>query len=160
MAAAEAKKTVSGAIAAPLVTEKPTGDPSGLPEVPVGGPFVSPIHVVAGAGYGQSWAANAHIHAPDAWLKSIRFLVEECGADVNLRDAKGYTALHHAASRGDTEAVQYLIDQGADVMVVSRKGETTVDMANSPYERIPPYPETIALLESYGAINNHNCVSC
>ena len=160
IAAAEAKKTVSGAIAAPLVTEKPTGDPSGLPEVSVGGPFVSPIHVVAGAGYGQSWAANAHIHAPEAWLKSIRFLVEECEADVNLRDAKGYTALHHAASRGDTEAVQYLIDQGADVMVVSRKGETTVDMANSPYERIPPYPATIALLESYGAINNHNCVSC
>lgn len=160
IAAAEAKKTVSGAIAAPVVKEKPSGDPSGLPEVPVGGPFVSPIHVVSGAGYGQSWAANAHIHAPGAWLESIRFLVEECGADVNLRDAKGYTALHHAASRGDTEAVQYLIDRGADVMVVSRKGETTVDMANSPYERIPPYPETIALLESYGAINNHNCVSC
>ena len=160
IAAAESKKTVSGRIAAPLVTEKPSGDPSGLPEVPVGGPFVSPIHVVAGAGYGQSWAANAHIHAPDAWLESIRFLVEECGADVNLRDAKGYTALHHAASRGDTEAVQYLIDRGADVMLVSRKGETTVDMANSPYERIPPYPETIALLESYGAINNNNCISC
>lgn len=135
-------------------------DPSGVPEVPVGGAFVSPIHVVAGAGYGQSWAANAHIHAPDAWLESIRFLVEECSADVNLRDANAYTALHHAASRGDTKAVQYLIDHGADVMVVSRKGETTVDMANSPYERIPPYPETIALLERYGAINNHHCVSC
>jgi ankyrin repeat protein len=160
IAAAEAQKTVGGAIAAPLATEEPSVDPSGMPEVPVGGPFVSPIHVVAGAGYGQSWAANAHIHAPDAWLQSIRFLVEECGADVNLRDARGYTALHHAASRGDTEAVQYLIDRGADVMVVSRKGETTVDMANSPYERIPPYPETIALLERYGAINNHNCVSC
>jgi ankyrin repeat protein len=160
----DAKKTVTGSIAAPAVAPAPenddASDPSGLPPVPVGGPFVSPVHVVAGAGYGQSWAANAHIHAPDAWMKSIRFLVEECGADVNLRDARGYTPLHHAASRGDTAAVQYLIDQGADVMVVSRKGETTVDMANSPYERIPPYPETIALLESYGAINNHNCVSC
>jgi ankyrin repeat protein len=160
----DAKKTVTGSIAEPAVASAPkdgdASDPSGLPPVPVGGPFVSPVHVVAGAGYGQSWAANAHIHAPDAWMKSIRFLVEECGADVNLRDARGYTSLHHAASRGDTAAVQYLIDRGADVMVVSRKGETTVDMANSPYERIPPYPETIALLESYGAINNHNCVSC
>lgn len=159
----DAKKTVTSAVAAPTAAKtepEEDTDPSGIPEVPVGGPFVSPIHVVAGAGYGQSWAANAHIHAPGAWLAALRFLVEECGADVNLRDAKAYTPLHHAASRGDTEAVQYLIDQGADVMVVSRKGETTVDMANSPYQRIPPYPETIALLESYGAINNHNCVSC
>mgnify|MGYP001823160710 CR=1 FL=1 len=158
IAAADAKKTLSGAaLARPPA---PNTDPSGLAPVPVGGPFIAPIHVVAGAGYGQSWAANAHIHAPGAWLDAIRFLVEECDADVNLRDARGYAPLHHAASRGDTEAVQYLIDRGADVMVVSRKGETTVDMANSPYERIPPYPETIALLESYGAINNHNCISC
>jgi len=159
----DAKKTTSGAILA-ATAEKPAedddGDKSGIPPVPVGGPMISPIHVVAGAGYGQSWAANAHVHAPDAWMAALRFLVEECGADVNLRDANAYTPLHHAASRGDTEAVQYLIDKGADVMVVSRKGETTVDMANSPYQRIPPYPETIALLESYGAINNHNCVSC
>ncbi len=159
----DANIAVPGAVAATAVTRKDIDndmDPSGLPKVPVGGPFVSPVHVVSGAGYGQSWAANAHIHAPAAWLKAIRFLVEECAADVNLRDAKGYTPLHHAASRGDTEAVQYLIEQGADVMVISRKGETTIDMANSPYQRIPPYPETIALLESYGAINNHNCVSC
>ncbi len=90
----------------------------------------------------------------------MRYLVEECGADVNLRDANGYTALHHAASRGDNEVVQYLIDRGADVMVISRKGETTVDMANGPIQRVSPFPDTIALLESYGAINNNNCVSC
>lgn len=161
VAAADAKKTTSGGLAVPAVVKPKTDeDPSGTPPVPVGGPMIAPIHIVAGAGYGQSWAANAHIHAPGAWMAAIRFLVEECGADVNLRDANAYTPLHHAASRGDTEAVQYLIDKGADVMVVSRKGETTVDMANSPYQRIPPYPETIALLESYGAINNHNCVSC
>ena len=161
VAAGDAKITTTGGIATPAAAKpKKDVDPSGIPAVPVGGPMISPIHVVSGAGYGQSWAANAHIHAPGAWMSAIRFLVEECDADVNLRDANAYTPLHHAASRGDTEAVQYLIDQVADVMVVSRKGETTVDMANSPYQRIPPYPETIALLESYGAINNHNCVSC
>lgn len=159
----DAKKTATGGLAAPVASaaqDEDNEDPSGIPPVPVGGPLIAPVHVVAGAGYGQSWAANAHIHAPGAWLAALRFLVEECDADVNLRDANAYTPLHHAASRGDTEAVQYLIDKGADVMVVSRKGETTVDMANSPYQRIPPYPETIELLESYGAINNHNCVSC
>lgn len=155
--ASDAKVAESGAAATP---NEENEDQSGLPEVPVGGDFVSPIHLAAGAGYGQWFAGNAHQYAADSWLPTVRFLVEECGADVNLRDANGYSPLHHAASRGDDEVVQYLIDQGADVMVVSRKGQTTVDMANGPIQRLSPFPETIALLESYGAINNHNCVSC
>jgi hypothetical protein len=35
-----------------------------------------------------------------------------------------------------------------------------VDMANGPRQRVQPFPETIALLEGLGAINNHNCQSC
>lgn len=135
-------------------------DYSGIPEVPVGGPYIYPIHAASGAGYGQWFAGNAHQHVPDNWLAAVRFLIEECGANVNIRDANGYTPLHHAASRGDNEVVQYLIDKGADVTVVSRKGQTTADMANGPIERVPPYPETIELLVSYGAKNNHNCNSC
>ena len=135
-------------------------DHSGVPPVPVGGPNLSPLHAAAGAGYGQSFAGNAHRHVPDNWLAAVRFLVEEAGIDVNLRDAAAYTALHHAASRGDNEVVRYLVDQGADVTVVSRRGQTTADMANGPVQRVPPYPETIALLVSLGAKNNGNCVSC
>ncbi len=56
--------------------------------------------------------------------------------------------------------ILYMVARGADPMVVSRKGETTVDMANGPVQRVQPYPEAIALLESLGAVNNHNCVSC
>ena len=135
-------------------------DHSGVPPVAVGGPFIYPIHVAAGAGYGQYFASNAHRHAPDKWLEAVKFLVEECGADVNLRDANAYTPLHHAASRGDNEMIEYLISKGADVMAVSRKGQTTVDMANGPIQRVQPFPETIALLESFGAKNNDNCMSC
>lgn len=135
-------------------------DLSGLPPVEVGGPFVYPLHVAAGAGYGQSFAANAHRHAPGGWLPAVRFLVEECGADVNLRDANGYSAVHHAAARGDNEMIQYLVEQGADVTFVSRKGQTTADMANGPIQRVPPYPETIELLVTLGAVNNNNCISC
>ena len=93
-------------------------------------------------------------------MPAVKFLVEECGADVNTRDANGYTALHHAASRGDNELVTYLVENGADVTVVSRKGQTTADMANGPIQRLSPFPETIDLLVDYGAINNNNCVSC
>ncbi len=135
-------------------------DPSGLPPVPVGGPAVYPIHAASGAGYGQGYAANAHRHVPDGWLPAVRYLVEELGADVNVRDMNGYSAVHHAAARGDNELILYLVEQGADVTTVSRRGQTTVDMANGPVQRIQPFPETIALLESLGAKNNHNCVSC
>ncbi len=135
-------------------------DASGLPPVPVGGPAVHPIHAASGVGYGQGFAGNAHRHVPDGWLPAVRFLVEETGADVNARDHDGYSPLHHAAARGDNELIRYLVDQGADVGAVSRGGQTTADMANGPVQRIQPFPEALALLESLGAVNNHNCVSC
>ena len=93
----------------------------------------------------------------------MRSLVEELGADVNARDHEGYNAVHHAATRGDNEVIRFLVDHGADVTAVSRFGQTTVDMANSPNQqagggnRLRPFAETIALLEGLGAINNHNC---
>ena len=80
--------------------------------------------------------------------------------DVNQRDHNGYTAMHHAAARGDDELIRYLVEQGGDVMVIARGGQTTVDMANGPVQRISPFPSTIELLESLGAVNNHNCVAC
>jgi ankyrin repeat protein len=135
-------------------------DTSGLDPVPIGGPGVYPIHAASGVGYGEGFAANSHSHAPDSWLPAVRYLVEEHGADVNARDLNGYAPLHHAAARGDNELIEYLVSKGADVMVVSRRGETTVDMANGPRQRVNPFPETIALLESLGAVNNHNCQSC
>jgi ankyrin repeat protein len=135
-------------------------DRSGLPPIPWGGPAVFPIHAASGVGYGLGFAGNTHRHVPDGWLPAVRFLVEELGADVNARDHNGYTPLHHAASRGDNELIKYLVSKGADPKAVSRTGQTTVDMANGPVQRVQPYPDTIKLLESLGATNNHRCVSC
>jgi len=119
-----------------------------------------PIHAAAGAGYGNGFAGNSHRHAPDGWLPAMKYLVEELHADVNARDAQGYTPLHHAAARGDNEMILYLVSKGADVKAVSKNGKTTVDMANGPVQRLSPIPETIALLEKLGAKNQHRCVSC
>ena len=135
-------------------------DPSGLPPVEPGGAGVWPIHAASGVGYGEGFESNAHRHVPGGWFPSVRYLVEEVGVDVDARDHEGYTAVHHAAARGDTELVRYLVEQGADVTVVSRRGQTTADMANGPYQRTLPFPETLALLEGLGAVNNDSCVSC
>jgi ankyrin repeat protein len=137
-----------------------TQDVSGLPPVPVGGPAVTALHAATGVGYAEGFAANSHRISPGGWMRAVRYLVEDLGADVNERDHEGNTALHHAAARGDNEMILYLVSKGADVMAVNRAGETTVDMANGPVERTQPFPETIALLEKMGAKNNHRCKSC
>jgi uncharacterized protein len=135
-------------------------DKTGLPLLPAGGPHVPPFHAASGVGYGTSRVAQQHRHVPDGWMRAAKYFLEELGVDVNIRDADGFTALHHAAARGDNETIKYLIGRGADVMAVNRAGQTTVDMANSPEQRTQPFPETIALLEGLGAKNNNNCRAC
>jgi uncharacterized protein len=135
-------------------------DKSGMPPVPWGGPAVAPVHAASGVGYGLGFAGNTHRHVPDGWVPAVKFLVEELGADVNARDHNGYTPMHHAASRGDNDLIRYLVSKGGDPKAVARSGQTTIDMANGPVQRIQPFPETIALLESLGAVNNHRCISC
>ncbi len=141
-------------------TPKRPNDPSGLNAVPAGGPHVPPFHAASGVGYGTSRVAQQHRHVPDGWMPAAKYFVEELHVDINVRDADGFTALHHAAARGDNEVIMYLVKHGADVMAVARSGQTTVDMANSPEQRTQPFPETIALLEGMGAKNNHKCQAC
>ncbi len=136
-------------------------DTSGLPPVPVGAPGTWAMHLAAGYGWGETYhVANVHRYVPDGWLPAVQYLVEEHGFDVNLPDYYGDTALHNAAARGDNELILYLVEQGADVSAVNRQWQTTLDMANSPEQRTRPFRETIKLLESLGAKNNHRCVTC
>jgi len=155
-----------------IPTMKPAGRPftgegirqiqdlSGVPPVPYGGPAVFPLHAASGVGYGEGFAANSHRYAPTGFLPAIKYLVEELGADVNATDHEGNTPVHLAASRGDNESILFLVSKGADVTRVNREGNTTVDIANGPVQRTQPYPETIKLLESLGAKNNHKCITC
>ena len=135
-------------------------DPSGLPPVPVGGPAVHPLHAASGVGFGTSRVAQQHRSVPNGWLPALRYLIEEIGVDPNLRDKDGYNAIHHAAARGDSETILYLVSKGTDVNAISRRGQTTADLANSPEQRAQPHPATVALLEKLGSGNNHACRSC
>jgi ankyrin repeat protein len=140
--------------------DAPAEDPSGLEPVPVGGPGAYPIHAASGVGYGQNFAANSHRYVPDGWVPAVKYLVEELGVEVDQRDYDGYSAVHHAAARGDNALINYLVEKGADVTLVSRRGQTTADMANGPQSRVQPFPETLELLVSLGAVNNNKCRSC
>jgi uncharacterized protein len=140
--------------------ERDVQDVSKAPPIPVGGPGIPPLVAAAGSGYGEGFAANSHRFAPTGMMAAVKYLVEELGVDVNAKDHEGNTALHNAAARGDVEMIKYLVSKGADVKAVNREGKTTADMANGPVQRIQPWPEALALLESLGAKNNHKCVSC
>ena len=135
-------------------------DKSGLAPLPIGGPGATPLHAAAGPGYAMGFAGNSHHVAPGGMLPAVKYLVEELGADVNAIDHDGNSVVHHAAARGDTEMIKFLVSKGADVKKINRSGQTTIDVANGPVQRTQPYPETIAFLASLGAINNNKCVSC
>jgi ankyrin repeat protein len=142
------------------IGERAVQDISGVPPIPVGGPGVPPLLAAAGQGYGEGFAANHHRFAPGGMLAAVKYLVEELHVNVNARDHEGNTALHNAAARGDNEMIEYLVSKGADPKIVNRAGQTTVDMANGPVQRISPFPDTIKLLEGMGVKNNHKCVAC
>jgi ankyrin repeat protein len=147
-----------GGLPTPRLTMVPAVD--SLAKIAPVGKGVPPIDAAAGVGYGDGYAGNSHRHAPDGWMPAMRYLVETLHADVNARDLQGYTPLHHAAARGDNEMILYLVSKGADVKAVSKNGRTVADMANGPVSRLRPFPETIALLEKLGSINQHHCESC
>lgn len=58
-----------------------------------------------------------HIAAQCGKLEIVKILVEEGKVEVDVRDNGGRTALTVAACEGDTEIMQYLLDQGADISV-------------------------------------------
>ena len=126
---------------------------SGLPTIPEGVPNTYPVHVAAGGGWIGLGAFRVR-SVPDQFMAALKYLIDEHGADVDLRDSWGYTALHYAASRGDNEMIRYLVEQGADVGAITRLGQSTADMARGGragfFTRVA-YPETVELLESLGS---------
>jgi uncharacterized protein len=132
----------------------------------------TPLMVAAGMGYGF----QTTVTVADARMATIKYLVEECGADVNARDNIGYTALHGAAFRGDNDMVLYLVSKGGDITARSQPdkgrdhfggegggnnplGDTVADYANGPSMNTLVFPDTVALVEKLGSDNSHNCRS-
>lgn len=63
------------------------------------------------------------------------------GADINVRDEDGRTALMYAAFNGHTSIIEKLIKKGALVNLADNYGRTALMFASS-----GPYPEAVRLL--------------
>lgn len=131
---------------------------------------VTPLMVAAGVGF-EYQGTNI---VPDARLAAVQYLVETLRLDVNARDIQHYTPLHGAAYVGENDLVRYLVSKGADPKARAKgrlggtqgandvpdgTGDTVADMANGPREKSLLHPETVALLESLGSLNSHDCRS-
>ncbi len=129
----------------------------------------SPLQVAAG--YGLEPQTSTYI--PDARLETVRYLVEQVGADVNSADKKGYTPLHGAGLTAENDVIEYLVAMGADVNaranmilggpedpdedVAPGTGDTVADMANGPKPHNLVHPESVDLLVQIGSENSNNC---
>ncbi len=126
---------------------------SGLPWIPEDAFNAYPIHVAAGGGFTGLGSFSIR-NVPNSFIPAVKYLVEEHGVDVNTLDSWGYTAMHYAASRGDNELIRYLVEQGGDVTVITRLGQSTADMARGGragfFTRFA-FPETVELLQSLGS---------
>ena len=99
------------------------------------------------------------MHAPDGWIPSDEVIEEELKADVNARDS---TATRRSTMRPRAATTSDPVPgvEGRRRDGVTPRGQTVVDMANGPVQRVPPFLETITLLEKLGSKNNHKCRSC
>ena len=114
----------------------------------------TPLMVAAGLG----WIGNFSPNAPESFMAAVEYCLE-LGNDINAVDEDGFTALHGAASRGDNEIVQWLVDHGARVDIVNKDGNSAADMAYGPSRFFIPKPETSDLLVKLGSPFQDNCRS-
>ena len=87
----------------------------------------SPLMVAAGVGIfnvGESAGTNAEA------FDAVQLAYELGDRDVNRADDRGYTALHGAAVRGANPIVQFLVDNGADLLAQTGEQWTPLRIAD------------------------------
>jgi ankyrin repeat protein len=73
---------------------------------------------------------NTPIHAAVAGNRTMMVeLLLEHGAEIDVQQHGGWTALHGAAQHGNAEMVELLLEFGANADVASDDGKTAIDIA-------------------------------
>ncbi len=122
----------------------------------------TPLMLAAGAGWRYAvWdrrertlhktpAFQAQMYDEAGTRETVRFLLDR-GAYVNAVDADGNTALHYVVDKGFDGVVELLVEHGADIDVVNRRGQTPYAIvARGRTGNIEAAPATVRLLESLG----------
>lgn len=89
---------------------------------------------------------------PTYGYKAIAEMLVDKGAMINVRDALGNTPLLLSLSGGTIEVARLLIERGADLNAVTRKGVSALSLAEA--SDAPQAAELAALLLSRGARRN------
>ena len=96
----------------------------------------TPLHFASGSRYSKTGSVQVSV---------VRLLLER-GADINARDATGWTPLHQASYSGAVEVVRLLLENGADVEAKVYDGRTVLQIADD-----RGHDEIVKLLREYGA---------
>lgn len=100
------------------------------------------IETASGNPVGKSALLNAAI---SGCTDVVKYMIDEKKMDINSRSKVWQeTALFKAADFNHVEMARFLIERGANVVVVNNQGKTAYDVANQKGHR-----EIIALLEDY-----------
>ena len=67
--------------------------------------------------------------AQSGTIEDVKYFLEVKRADINVKDNRGDTPLHAAASRGNIEVVKFLIQKGADINAEDNDGYTSLHKA-------------------------------
>merc|ERR1712062_126184 len=66
---------------------------------------------------------------------AFRYLVDECGADLNAQSDSGVTVLHEICERSHVDLLTLALAKDAKLDIPNKNGETAVDYARMYYSK-------------------------